>query len=184
MLTSRSLSWTVPSTSTSDPMSRCSTMAVRRPSACTACAETLRPELSSAPSSAYLGTSAMYMEGDLPGLSNFCVGTMGSYQYSTLRSAFAVSAEVGTVPEAWLLAVRHWETPQPRAMPVATNATATTVFLKTVLVMWFSLQSAIRLFRRAITVSRCACSSMSRQCASRTWALVASTALKSPLADW
>src|SRR3990167_6746695 len=88
---------------------------------------------------------------------------MGSYQYSTLRSAFAVSAEVGTVPEAWLLAVRHWETPQPRAMPAATSATATTVFLKTVLVMLFSLQSAIRLFRRAITVSRCACSSMSRQ---------------------
>jgi hypothetical protein len=31
----------------------------------------------------------MSMKGDLPGLSNFCVGTMGSYQYSTLRSAAA-----------------------------------------------------------------------------------------------
>ena len=55
---------------------------------------------------------------------------------------------------AWLFAVRHWETPQPRAMPAATSATATAVFLKTVLVMWFSLQSAIRLFRLEKRTSR------------------------------
>jgi hypothetical protein len=34
----------------------------------------------------------MSMKGDLPGWSNFCVGTIGSYQYSTLRSASPADA--------------------------------------------------------------------------------------------
>ncbi|MNP80767.1 hypothetical protein D3C76_1789530 [compost metagenome] len=42
--------------------------------------------LSAAPP-AYCGTNSMSMKGDLPGLSNFCCGYMGSYQYSTLRSS-------------------------------------------------------------------------------------------------
>lgn len=36
---------------------------------------------------AYCGTNSMSMKGDLPGLSNFCCGYIGSYQYSTLRSS-------------------------------------------------------------------------------------------------
>src|SRR5882757_7179792 len=38
-------------------------------------------------SSAYFGTSGIFMVGDLPGLSKCCWGSMGSYQYSGLRSA-------------------------------------------------------------------------------------------------
>ena len=44
-------------------------------------------------SSAYFGTISMPMEGDLPGLSKCWSGTIGSYQYSTLRSP-----EGGLVP--------------------------------------------------------------------------------------
>ena len=44
------------------------------------------PHAAAASSSAYLGTSCMSMKGDLPGLSNFCCGYMGSYQYSGWRS--------------------------------------------------------------------------------------------------
>src|SRR5258708_13070922 len=35
------------------------------------------------PPSSYFGTSCISMKGDLPGLSNFCPGTIGSYQYRT-----------------------------------------------------------------------------------------------------
>ena len=35
------------------------------------------------PPSAYIGTSCISMYGDLPGLSNFWPGTIGSCQYST-----------------------------------------------------------------------------------------------------
>ncbi|MND01347.1 hypothetical protein D3C83_203070 [compost metagenome] len=34
------------------------------------------------------------MKGDLPGLSNFCCGYIGSYQYSTFRSGEAEGAGV------------------------------------------------------------------------------------------
>ena len=56
----------------------------------------------------------MSMKGDLPGLSNFCAGTMGSYQYSTSRSAEAAAA--GSVaaadgPAVAAGAVRHCERP-------------------------------------------------------------------------
>ena len=56
---------------------------------------------------------------------NFCVDSMGSYQYSNLRSVFAAFVAAGLASGAWLLAVCHWETPQPRAMPAATSARAT-----------------------------------------------------------
>ena len=117
MLTSRSLSRTLPTTSTSEPMARCTTTAVRRPSACTVWAEMLMPVLPWASSSAYLGTRSMSIKGDLPGLSNFCVGDMGSYQYSTLRSAAAPAW--GTAPSATCVLLRHWDRPQPATTPMA-----------------------------------------------------------------
>jgi hypothetical protein len=46
-------------------------------------------------SSAYFGTSGMFMVGDLPGLSKCCWGAMGSYQYRGLRSASAVFGAPG-----------------------------------------------------------------------------------------
>ena len=39
----------------------------------------------SPPASAYTGSSIMFMNGDLPGLSKRWPGTIGSCQYSTLR---------------------------------------------------------------------------------------------------
>ena len=81
MLTSRSFKVTVPTASTDEDTVRFSANATRRPSDCRACGEMLRPGWACAsPSSAYLGTSCMSMNGDLPGLSNFCVGCIGSYQ--------------------------------------------------------------------------------------------------------
>ena len=62
----------------------CSTVAKRTPSNCCACAD--MPSAGAAAGSAspasppYLGTNCMSMNGDLPGWSKRCVGTIGSYQ--------------------------------------------------------------------------------------------------------
>ena len=50
-------------------------------------------------SSAYFGTSCMSINGDLPGLSKCWSGTIGSYQYSGLRSPDVV-AFIGDITSA------------------------------------------------------------------------------------
>ena len=46
----------------------------------------------------------MSMKGDLPGLSNFCPGAIGSCQYSTLRSGGGSVFALGALLGAWLAA--------------------------------------------------------------------------------
>src|SRR3954468_2107529 len=72
--------------------------AVRTPRLCCTRGLMVTPA-SCAASSAYTGTSGMSMNGDLPGLSNFWPGTMGSCQYNiflsvgeALASAFCMFA--------------------------------------------------------------------------------------------
>mmetsp|Transcript_53133 Transcript_53133/g.124327 ORF Transcript_53133/g.124327 Transcript_53133/m.124327 type:complete len:228 (+) Transcript_53133:1166-1849(+) len=113
MATSRSLSCTTAGTWNEAP-SRCfSTVAVRTPRVWATRGSTATPPEGA--SSAYLGTSCMSMNGDLPGLSNFCCGTMGSYQYRALRSPaglLVVSLVPDTVADGSdIEAVRQWATP-------------------------------------------------------------------------
>jgi hypothetical protein len=77
--TARSSNATVPTASTVLPRRPFSAVAMRTPRFCTRPGFTLTP-VAAVSSSAYLGTSCMSMKGDLPGLSNFCPGTIGSYQ--------------------------------------------------------------------------------------------------------
>lgn len=92
--------------------SRSPTVASRTPRLC-AIAGSMRTVVLFPDSSAYLGTSSMSMNGDLPGLSKRCCGNIGSYQYSASRSALvsvgaialsetiiALSAEVVAVSAA------------------------------------------------------------------------------------
>ena len=97
MATSRALKSTIPVACTAVPTVVRVTVARRTPRFCDTLGSIFTAE-ASPPSSAYLGTSSMSMKGDLPGLSNFCMGTIGSYQYSTLGPSFAASVGMSIPP--------------------------------------------------------------------------------------
>ena len=78
--TARSSNATAPTTCTFLSSEPCVTSAVRMPRFCTTreLIFTEPPSLPGPPSSPKTGTSIMSMKGDLPGLSNFCCGYIGS----------------------------------------------------------------------------------------------------------
>src|SRR3546814_4325366 len=72
-------------------------------------------------SSAYLGTSCISMNGDLPGCSKRWSGTIGSYQYRTSRSPWAGAAAELAGDVADVSPAHH----QPRPTPATSTSSAT-----------------------------------------------------------
>src|SRR3546814_17019547 len=78
-------------------------------------------------SSAYLGTSCISMNGDLPGCSKRWSGTIGSYQYRTSRSPWAGAAAelVGDVAD--VSPAHHTPRPTPDTSPHSATTAHPTV---------------------------------------------------------
>src|SRR5207248_11565709 len=114
----RSLDAVLPTASTVMLIEPCLTGAVRTPRFCCTRELTDTPLSSLPPPSAYIGTSCMSMNGDLPGLSNFCPGTIGSCQYRTFLPVLgSMSPAFCAAPEAPPAAEGPLAICMPRLMP-------------------------------------------------------------------